>query len=232
MKKTILIIIGVIAILVVGIIGYFVITDFRQEQKLDKEIEELIELGNSETLDEEKINKMLNRTVTTGDYQIVEQSFKEYLSDAFEVVYEILDILNDEKLVTLLTIDNYLNDGPNFVKSKKYILDTKTRLTELNDEYYSFLTEAKAMSYIEDKGLDKYYVNLYKNEYVGDLDSSSEDKTVEDSINQVVDLLNTSEEIMDFLYENRNSWIIEDDVIIFDTDNLLEQYNNLVDKLA
>ena len=231
MKKKILIGLGVLLVVIIGAIGYVVVSDSKQEEKLKNELEELNTLVNEENIDVDKVKKMLNRTVTTGDYKVVETSFKAYLSDAFDSVFQMLDILNSDKLVSILTAENYQNDGPEFTETKAYIIETKTKLEELKNSYYSFLTEEKAMSYIEDKGLDSYYVDLYREEYVGDIDTANEDKTVEDSINQIIELLNVSEEIINFLSENSNSWHIEEDVIVFNTDELSNKYNELLNKI-
>ena len=231
MKKKILIGVGVLLVLIIGVIGYFVVSDLKQEEKLKNELDELNLLVNAENIDVDKVKEMLNRTVTTGDYKVVETSFKEYLSDAFDSVFQIVDILNDDKLVSILTVENYQSDGPDFIETKAYISETKTKLEKLKNSYYSFLTEEKAMSYIENKGLDSYYTDLYKDEYVGDMDAASEDRTVEESINQIIELLDTSEEIINFLSTNSNSWQIEDGLIIFDTEQLSNQYLDLINKI-
>ena len=231
MKKKILIGVGIILILIFGVIGYFVVSDLKQEEKLKNELDELNLLVDEENIDVEKIKEMLNRTVTTGDYKIVETSFKTYLSDAFDSVFQMVDILNDDRLVSILTIENYQNDGPDFIETKAYITETKTKLEELKNSYYSYLTEDKAMSYIENKGLDSYYIDLYKDEYVGDIESAKEDRSVENSINQIIELLDVSEEIINFLSANSDSWTIEDELIIFNTEQLSNQYLELVNKI-
>lgn len=231
MKKKILIGVGVLLVLIIGFIGYPVLNDLKQEEKLKNELEELSVLVNEENIDVDKVKEMLNRTVTTGDYKVVETSFKQYLSDTFDSVFQMIDILNSDSLVSILSVENYQNDGPNFIETKAYITETKTKLEELKNSYYSFLTEEKAMSYIENKGLDSYYVNLYKEEYVGDMETVNEDKTVEESINQIIELLNISEEVINFLSENSSSWNIEDNVIVFDTDELSNQYVDLINKI-
>lgn len=40
-------------------------------------------------------------------------------------------------------------------------------LEEYKNKYYEYLTEEKAMSYLNTKDLDSYYVDFYKNEIVG-----------------------------------------------------------------
>lgn len=229
MKKKILIIIVIVAIIILGLITYFVISDLRQEEKLKSELNELIQLSNAENIDMDKINEKLNTVVTKDDYAIVEKAFKDYLSDSFENSLEIANILNDEKITQSLTPENYKNDGPEFTNTKEYLTQTIEQLEYCKNKYNEFLTDEKAMSYINDKNLDDYYVNLYKDEIVGDL--SNTDKTVENSINEVISLLKQSENIIDFLIENKNNWDIENDNIVFDDTDLAREYDDLVSQL-
>ena len=73
MKKKILIIVGIIILIVIGVIAYFVITDLQQEDKLTAELQEISNLVNSQNIDIDQINERLDRTVTRGDYVVVEQ---------------------------------------------------------------------------------------------------------------------------------------------------------------
>ncbi len=161
----------------------------------------------------------------------MEEAFKSYLKENFENSIEIANILNDEKMTTLLTVENYQNDGKDFAESKEYITNTKATLEDCKNKYTEFLTEEKAMSYINDKGLDSYYIDLYKNELVGDMSSASQDTTVQDSINEVIEILNTSEEVLNLLSENQESWEIDGENIVFDSENLSNQYNELINSL-
>ena len=229
MKKKILIIIVIVAIIILGLITYFVISDLRQEEKLKSELNELSQLSNAENIDMDKINEKLNTVVTKDYYAIVEKAFKDYLSDSFENSLEIANILNDEKITQSLTPENYKNDGPEFTNTKEYLTQTIEQLEYCKNKYNEFLTDEKAMSYINDKNLDDYYVNLYKDEIVGDL--SNTDKTVENSINEVISLLKQSENIIDFLIENKNNWDIENDNIVFDDTDLAREYDDLVSQL-
>lgn len=231
MKKKIIIVVSIIIIFLVGIIGYMVVKDINEENKLKDELNYINELVNEENIDTEKINTVLNRTVTNDDYKVVETSYKEYLKDSFDCMVKITDTINDERLINILTADNYKNDGPEFTSSKKYLEEAKQTLIENKDKYYDYLTEEKAMSYIEDKNLDEYYINLYKEELVGNIEEEKNDKTVENSINDIINIIDTSQEILTFLNENKNSWEIEDNQIVFDTTDLNNKYNELINKL-
>lgn len=232
MKKKILIIVGIIIPIVIGVIAYFVITDLQQEDKLTAELQEISNLVNSQNIDIDQINERLDRTVTRGDYVVVEQSFKQYLKDNFDVSMKIADILNDEKLTTILTADNYKQDGKDFIETKNYISTTRDQLETYKTEYKDFFTEDKVMSYINDKNLDSYYTDLYKQELVGDIESDNETEVVESAVNDVIGILDIYEEVINFLVDNQNSWNVQDDTIEFTSESLQNQYNSLIDKLS
>ena len=231
MKKKILIALLIIIVIALVGVGYFVFTDMQQEEKLKTELSELNDLVNAENIDMDAINDRLDRRITTGDYEKVEDAYKSYIRDNFDNSIQIANILNDEKITTLLTVENYETDGKDFTESKEYITNTRETLEECKAKYTEFLTEEKAISYINDKGLDSYYTDLYKNEFIGDMSSASQDTTVRNSIDEVITILNTSEEVLNLLSENQNSWEIDGENISFNNESLSNQYDELVKSL-
>ena len=231
MKKKIIIVVAVILVAIVGVIGYMVVSDMGQEDKLKTELSEISDLSNAENIDMDEINKRLDRTVTKGDYAKVEDAFKSYLRDNFDNSIEIADLINDERITTLLTAENYKTDGKDFTESKNYILTTKQKLEECKEKYSEYMTKEKAMSYIEDKGLDSYYVDLYEQEYVGDMESAK-DTTVEDSIDEIISLLDTSEKVLNLLSNNQDTWNVEGDNIVFSNDSIRNQYDELINSIG
>ena len=231
MKKKVLIAILIIIVIAIAVVGYFVFSDMMQEDKLKTELSELQQLVNTENIDMDAINSRLDRTITTGDYAVVENAFKSYLRENFDNSIEIANILNDEKLTTLLTVENYESDGKDFTESKEYITNTRTKLEDCKNKYTEFFTEDKAMSYINDKGLDSYYTDLYRNELMEDMDLASQDTTVQDSIDEVISILNTSEEVLNLLSENQDAWEIEGENIVFNSESLSNEYDELINSL-
>lgn len=230
MKKKIIIIIAIIVAIFIGIVTYFVINDLNQENKLRDEISYLDELINSENIDIDKINEVLDRNVTKDDYQKVEKAYKLYLSESFNVVLTITNILEDEKLTNILTVSNYEKDGPDFVVSKEYLETTKEVLGDSKTNYYTQLDEEKALSYLDTNQLDSYYIDLYK-ELLGDIESESSNQTVANSIDDIISIIDISLEALDFLSENRNSWTIKDEQIVFNNQSLTDEYNEIISKL-
>ena len=230
MKKKVLITVLVIIVILLGVVGYFVISDMIQEDKLKTELQEINDLSNAETIDIDAIDERLDRIVTTGDYAVVEDACKTYLRECFDNILQITDTLNDEQLVNLLSVENYIEDGKEFTKSKEYINGTRTALEICKQKYTEFLTEEKAMSYINDKGLDEYYIDLYKQEFVGDMSEAS-DGEVESSIDEIIKILDISEQVLNLLSENQNAWEIEGENIVFNNESLSNQYDELINQL-
>lgn len=229
MKKKMIITIIIIALVLLGGLGYAVFQDLNQEKKLNVEIEELDGLLNfEENMDTSEIEKRLDRVVTKNDYAIVETAYKQYVSDFYNNAMEITNILNDGRISNSLTAQNYKKDGPEFTETKEYLSATKEKLETCKQKYYDLLTDEKVMSYIDGKGLDDYYVDYYKQEVVGNLEEEKNDKTIETSLNDIIDLLNNSQKVIDFLAENKGKWKVEDEKITFIKDSLYEDYNNLI----
>ncbi len=225
MKKKILIIIGVLILLVAILIAVFVVKDFRQEKTLRDEIASIQELAGSEQMD--AVNEKLGHIVTTGDYAKVEKAVKNYMADNFNNAITIAEVLSDEVLTSALTAENYASDGPDFVKTKLLLSDLQKRLTKAKEEQKRLSTNETVMSYLKDKE-DSYYVDLYK-EIIGEEESASEDAIeIEQSIDEVLDMVAVEQSVIDFLSENKGQWTVQDGIVAFSDEALNVQYNQLL----
>lgn len=232
MKKKIFITIGVIVAIIIAIIAYMVVSDMIQEKKLNEEFSYVDGLVENEERQTEEIKNALERIVTKRDYAKVETSYKKYLKDIYENIENLTKILEDDEITNSLTAKNYQEDGPEFVKTKEYLSETKKSLEDGKNTYYELLTEDGAMKYIKTMELDSYYEDIYKNEINGYIsEEEHENKTVEESINDVISLLDTSEKIINFLSDNKDSWTIEDESIVFNTQKLSDEYEKMADEI-
>ena len=208
------------------------VKDLKQEDTLKKELDTLYEVTNKEPIDRNEVNKILDRTVTTSsDYKKVEIAYKKYTRDCFSILTDIMDVLEDNRLVEVLTAENYQQDGKDFTETKKYLKETKEKLQRVIKNYNEYFTEEKAMSYL-DKNLDSYYQDFYKDEVVGNLDKTKEDDEVISSINDLITLIDQETDVINFLVTNKDAWTIEDSAISFTTDDLIDAYNNLIGKIS
>lgn len=231
------IIIGCIAViggifLVFGIlVTCFVVSDFKQEARLDAELEGIYELLlNPENMNLKEINMRLNRVVTKDDYAVVEKAMKAYISDVVENNLNIVTLLDDEALVCVLTAGNYENDGPDFTQTKKYISRMRGAFQECQRNHKELLTEDKMRSYIEKCALDDYYLDFYE-ERMSILMERDTDGGVEDALDFMLELMDVYEGVICFLSDSRESWKVEDGYITFDNDELAAKYDSLLYEL-
>ena len=88
-------------------------------------------------------------------------------------------------------------------------------------------TEARMMSYIENCDLDSYFEDFYR-ERMKPMKDWDADGTMEESLDYMIHLMDIFEDIICFLSDNQGYWEIEDEYINFESDELAEQYDELL----
>lgn len=229
MKKIILVVLTLFfAILCTFFAGRY-LNQVIQKNNLRKEIDSIIELFELDHLEYEKIQEKLNHTVTKGDIQKVEKAAKAYFNDYLIFTTEMLDVLEDDRLFQLLTVENYQEDGKEFINTKAYIEEAIHQLENLKKEYQELSSQEKMMSYIEKDSLDESYLAFYREEIIGNIDSTS--RTTEDSLDEFIHLLEDSYQVIIFLSSHQDAWEVVDDHVQFSQKDLSDQYNQLLENI-
>lgn len=223
---TIGIIISIIFLIILSLIIVFAVKDLNQEEKLENEIENVIKLININPMNNNKINIILNRTITTKKYSKVEKAIKSYLKEITIVFNKSYQIVDNDKISYFLTIENYKTDGKEFPETLKYITETKENIENINKDIENLSSKKVIKSYIDNKNLDTYYNNLYYN-----LIYEEDNLKINSGIDNYYELLNNIENLIIFLKENKDNWIIQDNKIAFNNNDLINNYNDLLDKI-
>ena len=225
-KKLKVSIIVIVAILVIGIgaFAYFLISDLIEEGKLKDEINNISYVMAEGNFEDAK--NMTKTRVTKGDYLKVEDAAKNYLAELIDSTSGLIEIANDERLVNMLTADNYIKDGPEFTNTKSFITEAKNKINESKEKSKDKFTQENMMSHL-DQNLDSYYVDLYK-ELMGEADYES----IETSLNEISNILENSEKVIKFLVKNKDKWSVQNNTIIFTEDNLISEYNSLLSNMS
>ena len=232
MKKAIIgVVIAIVLVAVVGI-GVLVVNDFRQEDILRQEMLEFENLTRAENIDLDQIDQRIRELKTTGDYGVLEKAMKDYLADVVNTSVSIANIINDERIVNALTPENYTEDGPDFVQTKQFLEQAKSDIEQYKTEVLTLLTNEGAMSYIEDKNLDQYYIDLYKEIALSEDTAIEESNTeLENSLDEMMKLLDVETQVINFLSENKDGWEIQGENIIFNNQTLQDQYNEYISQI-
>lgn len=227
MKKKIIVIVAILALIIVGVIGYFATLDLKQGVILRKEVDTI---GKSDITKDE-----IDMTIKTkGDYAVVEKTIKEYLNTYSINIKEAMNIMQDEKMAEILTADNYKNDGPEFTNSKEYISKTKTDFNEKINLLINMTSEEKMMQEIENKNLDNTFIELYRELMLGDKmeeDLKQMVKSLEEASTTINNILDTQQKVIDLLINNNGKWEVQGNQVQFSTQKLVNEYNNLISNL-
>lgn len=226
-KKSFIIglIVSIIALLIIIPIAVFTTKDLIEEKKLNDEVNDIIKLINETPINIDSLNKKYNNYVSKSNYLKVEKASKNYLKDVSTTFKETDDILDDKKITTLLSIENYRNDGKDFNNTLSYLSELKTKVKTVKSKLKDLSNNEKIMSYIKVYNLDSYYNKLYKN-LVTDK-SLDFNKSMDDYDKLVSDV----ENLIVFLKDNKSDWEIQDDKIAFKTNELIDKYNDLLNKI-
>ena len=63
------------------------------------------------------------------------------------------------------------------------------------------------------------------------MNAEENDGVVENSIDEIIALLDTSNKVLDLLSKNQNGWKMDGDTIVFNSESLSNEYDNLVNSL-
>ena len=232
MKKAIIgVIIAIVLVAIVGI-GVLVVNDFKQEDILRQEMLEFENLTRVENIDLDQIDQRIRELKTTGDYGVLEKAMKDYLADVVNATVSIADVLNDERIINALTPENYVEDGPDFVQTKQFLEEAKGKIEQYKTEVLTLLTNEGAMSYIENKNLDQYYIDLYKEIALSEDTAIEENSTeIETSLDEVTRILDIETQVINLLSENKSGWEVQGENIVFNSEELQNQYDELVSQI-
>ena len=232
-KKKIIITIVAIVVIVLLLIAAFIGYHYSQLKILTEEVNKLstTEYINADgTVKEDASVDM--EIKTKGSYAIVEKTLKDYMNETIEVVKESSDV---EKAISDLSgissIDQIAYDAPDFTETKQKISDARQKTLEYFNKLKEKSNKDNLLNAIDDKNVGDYYKELYKRlaideESSQNLDSAlSELESQEGIIEGVFDYFSN---IINFLSENQDAWVIEDGQVLFYNQAKLNEYNTIV----
>lgn len=231
-KKGIIITIIVIVVLLFIAIAAFIFYHSSQAGVLIAEIQNVVSNMENSSQEGDLQEAIIDMEIKTkGKYAIVEETLKNYLNDVLTLSKEAVNIFNEEAIMNMVSIKNIKEDGPDFVKTKEQIATMKAKLEEYVKQMEEKASQEALLGAIEDKPVGEYYKELYRQLAVDEasgqeLATALEDlKEAEEALKQSLDYFSN---IIEFLSNNKDSWTVEGDQIIFNSQTKLDEYNALV----
>lgn len=227
-KKLILIITIIILLSIITFLGIY-IYNLTQKTKLIKEVNNIVK-NKDLTIDTIDVNDIK----TKGQYAKVEEAVKTYLNKSAIEIQKLIELMQEEKIAKLLSTENYQKDGPEFTETLSYIEDTKKQLNESIDKMKKVMDTEEIYRYIENYDVSNKYKQLYK-EIMMNEDTSKDLSKAQTQLKDVIDTLiydlDVAKDTINFLKEHETEWSIQSGVVIFNTQILVNQYNEMTSKL-
>ena len=212
-----------------AIVGYYVYDGLKTEKMLDDEFSKIEYIINRDGISNNTLDIMLNNYVSDGEYLQVEMAIKNYFKDFLNECRRLEDLYTNYELNRVLYLDNFDEDAPYFETSKKIITDAQVDFTSIQKNLTDYFSKEKIMSYINDYDLSWYYVDYYENMTTDENIIDENKEEIHSSIEYVLAVLNAYNNYFTFLSNNADYWSIDEEYIYFDNDDLLEEYNHLLD---
>ena len=206
------------------LIVFLELRDISQKNRLKNEMNQLAELDFS-------VDRYSLKVKTRGECAIVERAIKEYLDSIAVLLQETLSIAEDPEFIQLLSYQNYMEDGPEFQKSFLYLKESKELFNHNMDDLLSKLDEKNIKDYIRVKTKRTYLWNLYEELILNDSMRGYFQETyglLEKNKVRMNEMLDTSHALLTFLVSNKDSWVLEEGEIRFQTESLYQQYMNYI----
>lgn len=213
-KKVIVIVAIVVAVIaVIGVVGFIFVNDFAQRAIIGSEMEKINTSG--------EINKEIK---SSGKYADVEKALKDYIVEYQDVATSISKQYENEKLTTILSADNYKNDGPEFTESKKLIEDVKKQGEDAKTKLAEMVTDVYKDKRADEVGLTGKYKDLFKSS----IQFESELDDVNKTIDNVNNYLSKIDDVFNFLKENKSNWEVKNNRVEFKSMSQVTKYNSLL----
>ena len=210
------------------LVGFLVIRDATMLNELRNEVNDLAEFD----FTHDRYNTKMK---TKGKYRIVEEAIKDYLDEYALLVQDVLKIVQDSTLTSILSYNNYQKDGPEFLNSLAYLKDKKNIFNEDMTQLLVKSEEETIKKNIYSKTNEKYYCDLYEELILSDrfkADFQEMKELLTNTNNRMNIIFDTSKEVLDFLIIHKDEWVLEEGEIRFQTDALYQQYLKYIEKVS
>lgn len=234
-KPLIAIIIIIAAAVIIGIaFAGIEINNEKQRQAINAEIDainSIVDVEYYEDADRDALYSHLNSRVSSGKYAPAENAAKDYLIEFYDGVFGLIDTLNDDRALNLLSAENIKNDGPQFTETRQYISELKDAINNEKEIAIKTLSAEGVAENAQEAGLSGDALEFY-NKIMEVSDTVAEDSEYVKSLDEMLETLSYYEEAINLLSDNAKDWEVDGDTVYFDSQALLDEYNAICEKIG
>ena len=180
----------------------------------------------------QKIDEILERTVSTGGYAKVETSLKKYVSDLVKNINGIKEVTDNEAVYDSLEGEYLAKNAKKLDSTIATLTDASKRVDTLAKDAQKLYDEDSVKAYIDNQGLEESYVNLF----IENAKLFYGDKDLRDDYSNTLSLLRSSIKVeieaVEFLKNHDSDWEVVNGNLKFKNENISRQYTRILEKVA
>lgn len=217
---------------VASVMGYRMFRQVRHKQAMNVLTAELNKMEgaiSNQAFTEEESAQILDRTVSQGEYAVVERGVKDHYKDLVARQKEMVQYLGQDELSQFITTEALLADAPNFETTIQKLGEFRATEQKLRDSFL-YLTSEEGVRQYQPSGLKGDLQKVFDN-YVTEITSANMASMIEGNVasyNQTMDAIG---QVLDYLKTNQSSWIVENGQILFKTQESLDAFNEITNQI-
>ena len=221
----------IILIVIVFFITYNIINNNKEYNNLVKEAYEINNRITINNIDKDYIDEISkNKISKTKENIIIEEAIEDFARNYMQTKDMTILEIKDQTYANLLAAPNYQADAPTFATSHDYIKNKNEKLEANKNKLNTISSKTYNTKFIKERTNNKNIIKKY-NILVKNIINKEEINILNDNINEVQNILKVSDEILTYLGNNSNSWHIENNEIVFISNEVKTEYENYISKI-
>ncbi|MBO4855621.1 hypothetical protein J5500_04430 [Candidatus Saccharibacteria bacterium] len=180
----------------------------------------------------QKIDEVLKRTVSSGNYARVETSLKSYVGDLVTNINDIKAVTDNEAVYDSLEGSYLAKNAGKLDETIVELTEASKKVDELTKNADKLYNEEDVKAYIKDQQLGENYSQLF----IENAKLFYDDDELRDNYKNTLKLLRSSIaveiEAIEYLKNHRSDWEIKDNQLKFKNDAISKEYTKILEKVA
>ena len=182
--------------------------------------------------DEKKINEVLNRTVSSGNYAKVEKSLKQYVGDLVKNVNDIKDAADNDVVYSSLEASYLEKNRDRLNDVAEELKGISKNVESIVEDYKKLYDEEGVKSYIEGQNLNDEYSSLFAQNAKLFYDDEDLRNNYDSTLKVLNSSINTEIKALEYLSKHKSDWKIENEKLVFMSGKTNDEFQSILDNVA
>ena len=219
----------ILGLIAVAVVGVAIINSVAESRFVDEmaAADEAFSSG-----DNKKIEEIVNRTVSSGDYAKIEKALKSYIGDVIANINGIDEVSNSEAVSKSLEGEYLGKNRNNLGAVISQLKEASGKVDSLTADYKKLYNEESVKDYIKDQNLNENFTALFTENAKLFYDDKDLRNDYESMLKVLSDTIHAEIKAVEYLDKNKSSWKIENNEILFMNSAAANAYSEILQSVA